>query len=156
MFEQVILIIHAIAAIAIIGLILIQQGKGADAGASFGSGSSQTVFGVQGSGNLLTRWTSIIATVFFATSLTLAYVAKQKATSVGEIDGLLDEPAILEQVQVEDDGEIPVSDEETAVSAEAEEVPVADVPAESAASDVSASDVPAAEATAPADEDIPQ
>ena len=73
MLEQVILIVHVLAAILIVGLILLQQGKGADAGASFGGGASGTVFGVQGSGNVLTQWTSILAALFFATSLGLAY-----------------------------------------------------------------------------------
>ncbi|WP_372748310.1 preprotein translocase subunit SecG [Litorivivens sp.] len=77
--EQLILIFHVLAAIAIIGLILIQQGKGADMGASFGSGASQTLFGSSGSGNALTRATAILATLFFCTSLGLAFVAKEKA-----------------------------------------------------------------------------
>ena len=68
MYEQLVLIVHALTAVAMIGLILIQQGKGAEAGASFGGGGSQTVFGVQGGGNLLTRWTAILATVFFSRS----------------------------------------------------------------------------------------
>ena len=69
MLEQLILVIHALAAVAIIALILIQHGKGADMGASFGSGASQTVLGVQGGGNMLTRSTAILVAVFFLTSL---------------------------------------------------------------------------------------
>jgi len=67
--ESIIIFVHVIAAIAITGLVLIQQGKGADMGASFGSGSSQTIFGSSGSGNVLSKSTSIIAVVFFITSL---------------------------------------------------------------------------------------
>jgi preprotein translocase subunit SecG len=78
MLEQFIIIIHIIAAVAVVALILLQQGKGADMGASFGSGASQTVLGVQGSGNLLTHTTAILVTVFFITSLSLGYFAKQK------------------------------------------------------------------------------
>lgn len=74
--EKLVLIIHSLAALAIIGLILLQQGKGAAAGASFGGGASQTVFGSEGSGNFFTRATWVIATVFFCTSFGLAIIAK--------------------------------------------------------------------------------
>src|SRR5688572_29590942 len=74
--EKLVLIIHSLAALAIIGLILLQQGKGAAAGASFGAGASQTVFGSEGSGNFFTRATWIIATLFFCTSFGLAIIAK--------------------------------------------------------------------------------
>lgn len=76
--EQLILIAHVLIAIAIVGLILIQQGKGADMGASFGAGGSQTLFGSSGGGSVLTRATAILATLFFVTSLGLAWVAKQR------------------------------------------------------------------------------
>lgn len=85
--ETIVVVVHVIVAIAIVGLVLLQQGKGADAGAAFGSGASQTVFGSSGSGNFLTRSTSVAATVFFVTSLTLAIYAKQN-TSAGIVDGL--------------------------------------------------------------------
>ena len=84
--EQLILIGHVLFAVLIIGLIMIQQGKGADMGASFGSGSSQTVFGAGGGGNLLTRLTAVLATLFFATSFGLAVVAKDKASNMVEVD----------------------------------------------------------------------
>ena len=84
--EQLILVGHVVFAIVIIGLIMIQQGKGADMGASFGSGSSQTVFGAGGGGNLLTRLTAVLATLFFATSFGLAIVAKDKASNMVEVD----------------------------------------------------------------------
>ena len=83
--ESAIIIVHVVMAIAIIGLVLIQQGKGADAGASFGGGASQTVFGASGSGNFLTKTTSILAVVFFVTSFALAVIAKNKAESVGSV-----------------------------------------------------------------------
>lgn len=95
--ESIIVIVHVIVAIAIVGLVLLQQGKGADAGAAFGSGSSQTVFGSGGSGNFLTRATSIAATVFFITSLTLAIFAKQN-TGAGAVEGMpIVNPALLGQ-----------------------------------------------------------
>jgi len=83
--EQIILIAHILFALGIIGFVMLQQGKGADAGASFGSGASQTVFGSQGSGNFLSRSTAILAALFFVTSLGLAVVAKQKAVGAAEV-----------------------------------------------------------------------
>lgn len=77
--ESLIIIVHVVAAIAITGLVLLQQGKGAEMGASFGSGASQTLFGSTGSGNALTRFTSWMAVIFFATSLGLALIARQQA-----------------------------------------------------------------------------
>jgi preprotein translocase subunit SecG len=77
--ETLVVVVHIIVAISIVGLVLLQQGKGADAGASFGSGASQTVFGASGSGNFLTRATTIAATVFFITSLSLAIFARDNA-----------------------------------------------------------------------------
>lgn len=67
------LIVHVIIAVMLIGLILIQHGKGAQTGASFGSGASQTVFGSQGSGGFLSRTTGILAAIFFALDLFLVY-----------------------------------------------------------------------------------
>jgi len=79
MATTIILIVHILAAIAIIGLVLLQHGKGADAGAAFGAGAaggvSGSVFGAQGSSNFLSRTTAILATVFFVTSLSLAYLS---------------------------------------------------------------------------------
>jgi preprotein translocase subunit SecG len=77
--EKLVLIIHSLAALVIIGLILLQQGKGAAAGASFGAGASQTVFGSEGSGNFFTRATWVIATLFFCTSFGLAIIAKNNS-----------------------------------------------------------------------------
>jgi len=93
--ETIIIVVHVIVAIAIVGLVLLQQGKGADAGAAFGAGASNTVFGSSGSGNFLTRTTTVAATVFFATSLVLAIFAKQN-TMGGMVDGLpLVDPQLL-------------------------------------------------------------
>ncbi len=77
MFHEILVIFHVFLCVGLIGLILIQHGKGADAGAAFGSGASSTVFGSQGSGNFLTRTTGVLATLFFITSLTLAYFSVQ-------------------------------------------------------------------------------
>ncbi len=83
--EQLILIAHLLIAFAIIGLILLQQGKGAEMGASFGAGASQTLFGSTGSGNVLTKATAILATAFFVTSFGLAIIAKEGANTETEL-----------------------------------------------------------------------
>lgn len=83
--EKITLVVHILLAFGVIGLVMIQQGKGADAGASFGGGASQTVFGGQGSGNFLSRMTAIGATLFFVTSLVLAVVASDKAKGINDI-----------------------------------------------------------------------
>lgn len=84
--ETLVWIVHIIVAIAVIALVLLQHGKGADMGAAFGSGSSGSLFGATGSANFLSRSTAILATLFFLTSLGLAYFALQqhKPTSVIE------------------------------------------------------------------------
>lgn len=118
MLEQAVLIIHVITAIIIIGLILIQQGKGADAGASFGGGASQTMFGVQGSGNMLTRWTAVLATLFFITSLSLAYFAKQQSGSSASI--FAEETPQVQEVDMQN-SEIPVLEESSGAAQESSE-----------------------------------
>lgn len=82
--ETIILLVHMLAAAGVIVLIMLQQGKGAETGASFGAGASQTVFGSQGSANFLSRTTAILATIFFLTSIGLAVVARQKADTIVE------------------------------------------------------------------------
>ncbi len=77
--QTLIVVVHVIVAIVIVGLVLLQQGKGADAGASFGAGASQTVFGASGSGSFLVKATTIAATIFFVTSLSLAIFAKNQS-----------------------------------------------------------------------------
>ena len=128
--ETLVVVVHVIVAVAIVGLVLLQQGKGADAGAAFGSGASQTVFGSAGTGNFLTRSTSVAATIFFITSLTLAIFAKQN-TSAGVVDGLpivnpdlLTQPVAplsdIPQVDTSNDaaaGDVPVIPEQAPVSA---------------------------------------
>lgn len=82
--ETLVLIIHVLLAAGIIALVLLQQGKGAEAGASFGAGASQTVFGSGGSTSFLARITGVLAVGLFITSFLLAMVAKQKADEVGD------------------------------------------------------------------------
>ena len=82
--ETLVVVVHVVIAVSLVGLVLIQQGKGADAGAAFGGGASQTVFGSQGSGSFLTRMTTFMAVIFFVTSFSLAIFAKQRAEVAGE------------------------------------------------------------------------
>ena len=76
-----VLVVHIILAVLMIVLILVQHGKGADAGASFGGGGAATVFGASGSGNFLTRLTAVLTALFFVTSLTLAIFAKKQTSN---------------------------------------------------------------------------
>ncbi|WP_412479344.1 preprotein translocase subunit SecG [Azonexus sp. IMCC34839] len=82
---SVVLTVHILVGLAIIGLVLMQHGKGADMGAAFGSGASGSLFGATGSANFLSRTTAILATVFFVTSLTLAYVASNRPKTTGSL-----------------------------------------------------------------------
>jgi preprotein translocase subunit SecG len=77
---------HVLFAAAIIGLVLLQRGKGADAGAGFGAGASGTVFGARGSGSFLSRTTAVLATLFFVTSLLLSYLFSQNTAPTSVVD----------------------------------------------------------------------
>ena len=81
--EIVVLVFHILAALGIVGLVLIQHGKGADVGAAFGSGASGSVFGASGSANFLSRATAVLAVVFFMTSLGLTYFHARKSDTGG-------------------------------------------------------------------------
>lgn len=82
---SLLLTVHILVALSIIGLVLMQHGKGADMGAAFGSGASGSLFGATGSANFLSRTTGALAAVFFLTSLSLAYVASQKPKTTGSV-----------------------------------------------------------------------
>src|SRR6476661_1411166 len=86
-FLTVILAVQMLAALAMIGLILVQHGKGADMGAAFGSGASGSLFGASGSANFLSRTTGILAAVFFLTSMGLTYVTSHKPQSGSVMEG---------------------------------------------------------------------
>ncbi len=92
--ETIVVVVHVIVAVIIIGLVLLQQGKGADAGASFGAGASQTVFGASGSGNFLVKATTVAATIFFVTSVSLAIFAKNQS-GLGAAAGL---PVVSQEI----------------------------------------------------------
>ena len=91
--QSAVLIGHTLVAVLIIVLVLLQRGKGADAGAAFGAGASGTVFGARGSSNFFSRATAVLATVFFASSLTLAYMSSQRSTGP---ESLLEDAPVLE------------------------------------------------------------
>jgi preprotein translocase subunit SecG len=93
MIETLLVVLHVLLAAGVIGLVLIQHGKGADAGAAFGSGASATVFGARGAASFLTRATSVLATLFFLTSLALAYFAMR----AGERPGLVTQAPVPAQ-----------------------------------------------------------
>ena len=141
MIETALLIGLVVVALGIIGLVLIQQGKGADMGASFGSGASQTIFGSQGSGNFLTKSTWLLAFVFFALCLGLAVIAKDKAVNAGRInfEDTVEVPAAEVDAPVEE-SEIPSLPVE---SAEQSDVPVVSEGDASVATDVPVVEEPA-------------
>ena len=102
--QALLLVVQVICAIALIGFILIQHGKGADAGAAFGSGASATVFGAAGSGNFLTKTTTALAFVFLLNSLVLAWMAKERSLEARQLNVV--EPLVVEQ-PVEEAGAVP-------------------------------------------------
>ena len=91
MLQSFIVFVHAGLALAIIGVVLMQKGKGADAGAGFGSGASGTVFGARGSATFLSKTTAVLATLFFVTSMSLAYMAAHRPKVAA--DSVLDKAA---------------------------------------------------------------
>src|SRR6056297_1223405 len=129
--EQIVLIVHLVLALSIIGLILLQQGKGADMGASFGAGASQTLFGSDGSGNVLTRATAWLAALFFATSFGLAMIATQKTRVSDELD-LVIPPSVQQQQRPASErageSEIPAVEDEEPAAVESGNSSSGDVP----------------------------
>ena len=106
MIENLLLIVHLVMAVALVVLVLLQQGKGAQAGAAFGggsSGSSQSLFGARGSANFLTRTTAIIATVFFITTLSLAYLYANRSSSSSVVGW-----SVVEQIEEAPESDVPM------------------------------------------------
>lgn len=87
---NILTVIYLVIAIALVGFILMQQGKGADAGASFGAGAAGTVFGSTGSANFLSRTTAVLATIFFAISLIIGNINTHQARPISQFDDLSD------------------------------------------------------------------
>lgn len=116
--QKIALITHTLIALGIIALVLLQRGKGADAGAAFGAGASGTVFGARGSASFFSRATAVLATAFFASSLTLAYLSSQRQTGP---ESLLEGAPVIETAPVTEpevvdepaDAELPALDPAT-------------------------------------------
>ena len=123
--ESVILIVHVLLAVAVVALVLLQQGKGAEAGAAFGGGASQTVFGSQGSKSFLGRLTAVVAAGIFASSFALAVFAKQKAENVSGA-GIPAAEVIESAAQAQDEPELPALESEQAGGKAATDIPVAE------------------------------
>ncbi len=108
MIYEVLLVAYLIVALLLIGFVLIQQGKGADMGASFGSGGSNTVFGSTGSGNFMTRTTAILAGLFFFISLTLGAMTANRESAEDEWNNLEVPASVEAPVEVPADQDVPV------------------------------------------------
>ena len=124
MLYNILLIVQLIVSLGIIALVLMQHGKGADAGAAFGGGASGSVFGSRGSGNFMSRTTAILATVFFVNSLLLAYlVAHPEGSAPSVIESVISAPdPATETNSVPSDVPVPVAVEP---AGNASDVPVA-------------------------------
>ena len=122
--QTVLVVVHLFLALGVIGLVLMQHGKGADAGAAFGSGSSGTVFGAQGSANFLSRATAILATLFFVTSLGLAWFAMQSV----ERPGLMSEESPAPTVEIPASAPAPISAVPAIPGTQGSAVPASSVP----------------------------
>lgn len=109
MLYSILVAIDVLLAIAIIALVLIQHGKGADAGAAFGSGASGTVFGAQGSASFLTKLTTVLAVLFFANSLWLAHLASNRPVAESVIDTNIVEEVTTEtpSTDIPDEDDVP-------------------------------------------------
>jgi preprotein translocase subunit SecG len=112
-WTNLLIVAHVLVALAIIGLVLLQHGKGADMGSGFGGGASGSLFGATGSANFLSRTTAILATIFFLLSLALAYVATKKPVEAG---GVMD-AVRQEDSRKTDSGKTPAKPEAKALEA---------------------------------------
>lgn len=121
--QTILTVLQVFLSLGLIGLILIQHGKGADAGAAFGSGASATVFGARGSGSFLTRATAILATLFFLTSMGLAYYATQVSEPKTIMDRV-EQPAPVAPAPISDIPAVPGAEESGEAGPAQSDVPV--------------------------------
>ena len=128
MIYEVLLVAYLIVALLLIGFVLIQQGKGADMGASFGSGGSNTVFGSSGSGNFMTRTTAILAGLFFFISLSLGAITANRESAEDEWNNLEVPASLEEQVELPADQDVPVIEDAAQSDVPVVESDVTDVP----------------------------
>jgi preprotein translocase subunit SecG len=125
MLYSILIVAQVVISISLITLVLLQQGKGADAGAAFGSGASSTVFGSRGSSNFLSRSTAVLAALFFFNSLGMAYLISNQPTEQSVVDQAVMEEAVEVQVETLE-----------------QDVPVIDIPAEEEQPATTPADVP--------------
>ena len=119
MLQTIITVFHVLLAAALIALVLFQRGKGAEAGAAFGAGASGTVFGAKGSSSFLTRTTGVLATLFFVTSLSLAYLGSTRKVPTS----VLESASVVEESVTESTDLLPLPEE----NLELPELPAGDV-----------------------------
>ncbi|MBX9899469.1 MAG: preprotein translocase subunit SecG [Burkholderiaceae bacterium] len=93
-FYSIVVVLQVLSALVIIGLVLLQHGKGADMGASFGSGASGSLFGATGSSNFLSKSTGIAAAIFFGATLALVYIGSNRTVSVGVMENVAKVPEV--------------------------------------------------------------
>lgn len=124
--HTILIVAHLFLSLGLIGLVLMQHGKGADAGAAFGSGASGTVFGATGAANFLSRATAVLATLFFVTSLTLAWYAMQVTDKPGLMRGVQQQETVVPPTAPAT--EIPVIPGQNGSAAAGDEAPVPLVP----------------------------
>lgn len=118
--QKAVLITHTLIALLIIVLVLLQRGKGADAGAAFGAGASGTVFGARGSGSFFSRATAVCATAFFVTSLSLAYLSSQNSSAPSS---LVDDAPVAEEVVEAPVSDMPAIEQEGELADDATDMP---------------------------------
>ena len=132
--ENLVTVIHILAAAGVIGLVLLQHGKGADMGAAFGSGASGSLFGVSGSSNFMSKATAACVVVFFATSLTLAYMASHRTGNGSVIKSAVKSQAVktdasaadtktLETKTTDTESQQPISEQKTPAGSAAKDIP---------------------------------
>jgi preprotein translocase subunit SecG len=114
-WTNILIVLHVLVALAIIGLVLLQHGKGADMGSGFGGGASSSLFGATGSANFLSRATAALATIFFLLSLALAYVATRRPAEEGG--------GVIEAIRAKQQQQKPAADQKPAP-----QTPAADAP----------------------------
>lgn len=125
---EILLIVYLLIALFLIFMILIQQGKGADMGASFGAGSSNTLFGASGSGNFLTKTTTALATLFFVISIILGNMTASQVKKVDEFSDLSVDGAAIEASAEQPQGDAPASDIPVGTE-QNDDAPASDIPA---------------------------
>jgi preprotein translocase subunit SecG len=114
-WTNVLIVLHVLVALAIIGLVLLQHGKGADMGSGFGGGASSSLFGATGSANFLSRTTAVLAAIFFILSLALAYVATRRPVEEGG--------GVIESIRSKQQQSKPAAEQKPAPQSPAADVP---------------------------------